>query len=1447
MLSKYKFLLLFLCYSMFSNAQTADVNSGCVPLKVNFTAPAGASTFYWDFKDGASSVLQNPSNVFINPGTYNVEFRATATGPVVGTVQIKVYSKPVPQIVTDTSVNIGCVQYTVNFSGISNAPSGVTISGYNWTFGDGYAGSGINASHTYTQPGFYAVGLELSSPTPSCNVTLLKDSFIVVSGFKGQVIGSPLLGCTKPHTVTFTNTLTNLFPIKSYSWSFGDGTTSSVKTPPAKTYADTGTYRLQCIAVDTFGCTYKLDTVVRVANFQSDFIMKDTVCVGVDLNLDAKLVTGANYVWNLSGASAIGQLNLPSTYAQYNTTGLYNVTLFTIANGCLKSKTKQVRVINPIIRFDVIPDSVCSKPFTLKLVVQDSMLLDSVKWSFAKKDSIVISKKYSDNVIANIGFDTITWSANESVCVKLYTRFGCMLRYCQPVYYPSIAHFEPTATQGCAPLTTKVINKSYTVFLLQQWTVDYGDGTPPVTLPPTQDDVTHTYVNPGKYAMRIWIKNQNGCFDTSYVTMITVGAKPHPNFSLSKTSVCPGEPITLTNLTPAADSVDQWHYWGDGLSNFSCFQDKNDVITYAHTSGIQTIQLEVGSFGCFSDTTLQLFVNGPIADFRYKQYCDSPYVVDFIDKSQIATRWLYNFGDNTTSTVRNPRHRYLADGIYTVTQTAYNDTNTCSPDTFVQTVIVSKPVARFNMADNLCKSSSVTLDASLSSGLIGTGCKLNYTWITIPPQRTLYPTYTLSDADTGAYLVGVIVENAIGCKDTAYKSFNVNQIFANVKVSDSFICLPQKVVFDANVISHAPFDSLSWDFGDGVIQVGTDSLSHTYTAMAPNSDSVIVRFFARDTFGCSYAYEIIIRSFQLSNGINSSKAVVCQGDTVVLSATNSSNVNLVWTFGNGNTSTLPSNKVVYKDTSGVIFVRLDYTDADNPGCVGAVQVPVTVNKKPVLSILSDADATQEFCFPLNANLKYVDSNSTGAPRVTWTLNNTTNYFLDSIALTFPRGLNTVTLKITDDFGCADTVTRVFNVIGPKGDFEIDTNNICVNDRIQFTIKDTIDVQHYVWDFGDGSVMADVSPVTHTYTYVPNGGSTQAKLTVSGPGGYCPYSVEKTINLKDVFADFLRNQGDTSICFGEQYLLENKSVGADSYFWDFGNGTTSTAKDVSEYSYSAPGTYTVTLSIKNIQFGCKDTVAKDIIVHPTPTAFAIGDTICLGSDAFVYAVPSDTGLSYQWSPESILNPDTGLFSSGKFSSTTPVLLTVSNRYSCTDTSWTSVFVILPPNEVIFDTIVPLGSTVILPFQPQFGYQYIWQPDTGLNCYSCPFPQVEHVLMKQTYMVSFNDTILGCFSGVSRYDLDVYPETFIKMPNTFTPNGDGANDIVYAEGWGVKKLLYFRIYNRWSELVFETNDMNVGWDGKYKNQLQNDDIYQYKVEGLDFFDRHLTVEGFLHLMH
>jgi gliding motility-associated-like protein len=1426
--------------------QTADITQGCVPLRVAFTAPTGMSTYYWDFKDGASSILQNPSNLFINPGTYSVDLRASAAGAVVGSITINVYPKPTPTIITDSVKNIGCKPYTLNLRGSTNILPGVTVTGYNWTFGDGVAGTGQNTSHTYTQPGFYAVGMEVMSSTPNCNVTLLKDSFVIVSGFSGSASASPLGGCTTPHNVSFSNTLTNFFPIKSYAWTFGDGITSNLKIPPSKNYPDTGTYQIGLVATDTFGCKYNYTGSVVIQNYTADFTSNDTVCVSAAVILKAKLVPSATYIWSLNGATTTGSNNVANTYAIYTTPGVYSVTLFTLLGSCAKAKTKFVHVIKPTVRFDVIPDSVCSKNFSLKLVVLDSAIVDSVQWFFSSDSAKIVSRKFNENSSNFLPFDTITWGANQDICMVAYTKYGCTVTQCQAVYFPSIAHVAPSVSQGCAPLTVEFTNKSYSVFPLQNWTIDYGDGSPISTIALPQRTITHTYTNPGNYAMRIWIRTQNGCIDTSYTTMITVGKLPQPTFTLNKTSVCPGEAIQLTNTSLPSEGIDQWHYWADGLSNFSCDSLPNNTIQFNQQTGTQIIEMEVGNAGCFGTISKTVFVNGPIAKYRFKQYCDSIYVADFIDQSQLATRLLYSFGDGSTSTLPNPRHRYTADGVYIVTLIAYNDTNVCAPDTFRQVLTVSKPIARFAMDENQCKAPKITLNASTSSGLLNTGCKLNYTWLTTPPNRTRTPTYGLADLDTGSYNVGVVVENAIGCTDTAYYSFRVNKILSNFKISDSLICLPQAVTFDASLSTNARFDSISWQIGRGnFLYSGTDSITHLFTTLPNGIDTVFL--FARDTFGCMFRDTIVIRSYLANPSIIVNSSFFCTGDTIELSASNTSNLNFVWNFGDGRTSTTLQNKVVYKDTSGVIIVSMQYADKDNTVCTGTTSVALTINKKPEITIQSSADAAQEFCFPLSAKLTYSDTNNTGANNPVWTLNGTTNYFLDSISITFPRGRNTVSLILSDNFGCADTVVRVFDVIGPRGDFFTDTNNICVNDDIVFTIKDTFDVSNFLWDFGDGTNASNVSPVTHRYTFVPIGGSTKAKLTFTGAGGFCPYSVEKNVFLKEVFADFERNLGDTAICFGEQYLLKNTSLGADSYLWDFGNGTSSSQRDVNNFNYTTPGIYTISLAIKNNQFGCKDTVQKEVIVSPNPSAYAIGDTICLGSEAFVYAVSQDTGISYIWSPAAILNPATDSTSSGFFTNTTPILLTVTNTAGCIDTSWTTVFVILPPQEVLFDTIVPIGSQVILPFAPQFGYGYTWLPDTGLSCFGCAFPSKENTLTKQQYEVTFSDTILFCFSGKSMYLLDVFPETFIKVPNTFTPNNDGNNDIIYAEGWGVKKLLYFRIYNRWGELVFETNDMNVGWNGRYKGVIQSDDIFQYKVEGLDYFDRSLVREGFIHLMH
>ena len=77
------------------------------------------------------------------------------------------------------------------------------------------------------------------------------------------------------------------------------------------------------------------------------------------------------------------------------------------------------------------------------------------------------------------------------------------------------------------------------------------------------------------------------------------------------------------------------------------------------------------------------------------------------------------------------------------------------------------------------------------------------------------------------------------------------------------------------------------------------------------------------------------------------------------------------------------------------------------------------------------------------------------------------------------------------------------------------------------------------------------------------------------------------------------------------------------------------------------------------------------------------------------------------------------------------------------------------------------------------------------------------------------------------LRIVGESVLYIPNSFTPNGDGINDVVKIEGAGIVELV-FRIYNRWGEKVFETHDKNIGWDGIYKGELQEMDAYTYSAD-------------------
>ncbi|MFB0925411.1 MAG: gliding motility-associated C-terminal domain-containing protein, partial [Vicingaceae bacterium] len=128
--------------------------------------------------------------------------------------------------------------------------------------------------------------------------------------------------------------------------------------------------------------------------------------------------------------------------------------------------------------------------------------------------------------------------------------------------------------------------------------------------------------------------------------------------------------------------------------------------------------------------------------------------------------------------------------------------------------------------------------------------------------------------------------------------------------------------------------------------------------------------------------------------------------------------------------------------------------------------------------------------------------------------------------------------------------------------------------------------------------------------------------------------------------------------------------------------------------------------------------------------------------------------------------------------------------------------------------------------------------------CSFPFVNPTA-DLAYHIVISDK-QGCFTAEADYTIKVHPETFVKLPTTFTPNGDGVNDIIYLKGWGIKELMEFKIFNRWGELVFETDDIDVGWNGYYKGVLQNNDIYVYKVMVQNWKEEEQTLEGHINLM-
>jgi gliding motility-associated-like protein len=251
--------------------------------------------------------------------------------------------------------------------------------------------------------------------------------------------------------------------------------------------------------------------------------------------------------------------------------------------------------------------------------------------------------------------------------------------------------------------------------------------------------------------------------------------------------------------------------------------------------------------------------------------------------------------------------------------------------------------------------------------------------------------------------------------------------------------------------------------------------------------------------------------------------------------------------------------------------------------------------------------------------------------------------------------------------------------------------------------------------------------------------------------------------------------------------------------------------------------------------------------PYPSANAGADTIiCYNTPAQLMG--SHNGNSFFWSPSSTLSGESTLAPIARPQSTTAYVLTAFDTRGCPKPGRDTAVVTVNPQVFAFvgrDTAVVVGQPLQL--NATGGDGYTWTPSTGLSDAGIANPVAIYDGSTDSvrYFVNVQDAI-GC-SDMATMMVKVYkssPRVFV--PTAFTPNGDGKNDVVRPIAVGLSRIEYFRVYNRWGQLVFETNINGRGWDGKIAGKLQGSETFAWIVKGRDFLGKTVFEKGMVTLI-
>jgi gliding motility-associated-like protein len=777
------------------------------------------------------------------------------------------------------------------------------------------------------------------------------------------------------------------------------------------------------------------------------------------------------------------------------------------------------------------------------------------------------------------------------------------------------------------------------------------------------------------------------------------------DLSISAQNVCTSPQRTI--LT-GPSGFNEYKWWN---SNFTILYGQGRILSVQPSLPINSIvKLELTPVsGARCKDTLTLSVRSPQFTIELgndKTICEGDTVSLGINARPNST---YTWSPNIRLTSNNQP----GVGAFPVTTTKYylrvrDNATGCEALDSITVKVNPKPSLNAN-STQVCPGQSATLTVSGAD---------TYTWTPATYLNTTTGASVISTPTSGITYIITGRNNTTGCSNRTFSAVRLNSN-PNVNVNSDSACRGTPVLLTA-----IGGDTYRWSPSAGLSSTTGSSVNAT-----PNSTTIYTVIGTNSTTGCSDTAQAIVTVKPLPP-IRVNSGSICQGGQIRLIA--SGGISYAWSPASTLSAAIGDTVVASPSVTTKYFVT--GTSSIN-NCVNKDSAIVIVNPNPVLSI----DAPP-ICIGETSVLVV-----TGADSYQWDPSPTLNTLTGNRVLANPAVTTTYSLTgRINSTGCTTyTSARVVVYPLPVGVININGNNqfICDGSYVELIGSGG---STYQWNYNGSAISGAVNPV---YRATREGSYSLSVVSPQGCRSSTPAIVFSVLKKPD--AAFRAPVG----CVGNQFSFTNQSATSTSgpvkYLWQFGNGSTSNARDPI-YTYVAPGTYNVVLR-----------VAPDIC----PALF--------------------------------------------------------------DTTSKLVFVDAPRKGLRYTTVNAISNSNTQLAARSFGSVYSWLPQTGLNNPSVSNP-VYNFNRETDYTIRIT-TPSGCIT----YDsvlVRIFSKGDIQVPKAFTPNGDGNNDLLDVFLIGIKELRFFRVYNRWGQLMFETKSNLQLWNGKYKNIDQPLETYVWIAEGV-----------------